>query len=619
MKAFHSILCIAGLASAVILAARPAAGQTAAARSEPRPLAALIEPHEPADSGPALSSCAACHTCDRPAADDPCLRPCPHAFTAPPPDAPGPTAPSAPSLAPSPAPPDVVMLDELADLYQPVPFDHRGHAEMAEMSSGCVVCHHHTPRGQEHPACRTCHESATAREDIAMPGLKGAYHRQCLNCHRQWSHDNACSACHVPAAAAGGLAAPQPPPAPADVLGRMTPPIALKATYVYATGHLPAPVVTFHHADHGSAYGVRCAECHQGDSCGRCHDNSMSPDAGMAHEGGSAVKSACLACHDGAHCADCHDRAERPPFDHAERAGWPLEPHHVGVPCGQCHGPVGEFTVPSPTCHACHVRPPRGGGLSHHLAAAGSAPAADANCLACHDDVKNRVEHAACVHGPASTSAGCAACHPTSQGLSPRPTRDSQRELCLGCHDRPIDGGRGRPLADIAALLAENPNHHGPVRDGHCSACHDPHASPHERLLVGEYTPGFYAAFDLSQYELCYSCHNDKQVLSESGTMLTGFRQGDLNLHWLHVNREKGRTCRACHEVHASDRPFHLRESVPFGNSGWMLPINYERTTDGGSCAPGCHAAKAYDRTPSVQASAGSIARPHDHRMTVPD
>jgi predicted CXXCH cytochrome family protein len=56
----------------------------------------------------------------------------------------------------------------------------------------------------------------------------------------------------------------------------------------------------------------------------------------------------------------------------------------------------------------------------------------------------------------------------------------------------------------------------------------------------------------------------------------------------------KGRTCRACHETHASNFPKHIREAVPFGS--WDLPVNFEKTESGGSCAPGCHKEKKYDR-----------------------
>ena len=75
-----------------------------------------------------------------------------------------------------------------------------------------------------------------------------------------------------------------------------------------------------------------------------------------------------------------------------------------------------------------------------------------------------------------------------------------------------------------------------------------------------------------------------------------------MNLHYLHVNRDKkGRTCRACHETHASNAEKHIRDSVPFGKGGWELPIGFEKTASGGSCSPGCHKPIGYDRDRAVE------------------
>jgi hypothetical protein len=115
--------------------------------------------------------------------------------------------------------------------------------------------------------------------------------------------------------------------------------------------------------------------------------------------------------------------------------------------------------------------------------------------------------------------------------------------------------------------------------------------------LTESYPALFYAPFKVDTFKLCFRCHSQDLALKPTGTGLTKFRNGEKNLHFLHVNQEKGRTCRACHEVHASTRPAHIRDAVPFGNSGWMLKINFEQTPNGGSCAPGCHAPKTYDRT----------------------
>ena len=41
--------------------------------------------------------------------------------------------------------PKVVILNELENEYEPVPFDHLAHARMAQMWSGCETCHHYSP------------------------------------------------------------------------------------------------------------------------------------------------------------------------------------------------------------------------------------------------------------------------------------------------------------------------------------------------------------------------------------------------------------------------------------------------------------------------------------------
>ena len=46
-------------------------------------------------------------------------------------------------------------------------------------------------------------------------------------------------------------------------------------------------------------------------------------------------------------------------------------------------------------------------------------------------------------------------------------------------------------------------------------------------------------------------------MTEERSKTVTDFRYGNVNLHKLHVNREKGRTCRACHNIHASDQYDH--------------------------------------------------------------
>ncbi|MEW6006499.1 MAG: cytochrome C, partial [Stygiobacter sp.] len=115
------------------------------------------------------------------------------------------------------------------------------------------------------------------------------------------------------------------------------------------------------------------------------------------------------------------------------------------------------------------------------------------------------------------------------------------------------------------------------------------------RLLKWIYPKEFYSSFSVEQYELCFKCHQPTLVLDPKTTTLTRFRNREQNLHFLHINKKvKGRTCRTCHETHASQRNRHIRESVPYGK--WDLPIHFEKTNEGGKCSPGCHAPKEYKR-----------------------
>ena len=96
---------------------------------------------------------------------------------------------------------------------------------MAEMWDGCETCHHYSPTtkpsaqalttAKAHapnqadaaviPACKSCHSvEVNPTTEIRMPSLKGAYHRQCLNCHREWTQANACVICHAARSTTGG-------------------------------------------------------------------------------------------------------------------------------------------------------------------------------------------------------------------------------------------------------------------------------------------------------------------------------------------------------------------------------------------------------------------------------
>ncbi len=342
--------------------------------------------------------CEACHTCQKPTPENLCLRSCTRTLAA------------AANEAFQKRVPDMVILNELEDLYLPVPFDHKGHASMAEMTRGCEVCHHYTPEGTEHPACKSCHEVSPIREDMRKPGLKGAYHRQCLSCHREWSHETACEICHQPKAGRGQGPGQTEPPRKDDIMGRMHPPIPEPDVTLYQTKYkeVTGTRVLFRHKEHIHRFGFRCAECHREDSCSRCHEEGKSE--AEREKTLEEHHNPCSQCHDMKapnlcdHCHRLESEPEPPPFDHAS-TGWPLGRYHENANCRACHIAV-KFVKLDRECNKCH-----GGWNAETFDHAVTGQLldehhAEAGCEECHLDRKF------------DAAPGCLECHEEEEGIA---------------------------------------------------------------------------------------------------------------------------------------------------------------------------------------------------------
>ena len=107
--------------------------------------------------------------------------------------------------------PERITIDALVEGYEASQFPHRqivsrlheiiGGDGLARHFHGstellCSGCHHNTPVGSRPPPCASCHtEEGSPTEDI--PGLRAAYHRQCVGCHEQMNiPKRGCTDCH---------------------------------------------------------------------------------------------------------------------------------------------------------------------------------------------------------------------------------------------------------------------------------------------------------------------------------------------------------------------------------------------------------------------------------------
>jgi hypothetical protein len=199
----------------------------------------------------------------------------------------------------------------------------------------------------------------------------------------------------------------------------------------------------------------------------------------------------------------------------------------------------------------------------------------------------------------------CIDCH-TTHSITHAGTSQFTMDViseCGACHDRPS------MRTDRSFYETYRKSYHGQVtalgsmRAARCSDCH---GSSHNALLRKKCPGSLYAPFELTNYALCFECHDPQSVLVEKTDVATDFRNGEVNLHFVHVNRKKkGRTCKTCHELHGAQQPKQIATNVEFTRQ-WVMPLGFSKTEDGGSCAPQCHEAVSYTRgKPAVKTDVG--------------
>ncbi len=118
--------------------------------------------------------------------------------------------------------PDEIEIDNLANLYEAVVFDHAMHVDATD---GCADCHHHTTGTEvSNEYCVKCHDDEVEMDVVACldchsadpvsadnlhnpkpgyfyhndkPNLKAAYHLNCIGCHQEVDGPIGCEDCHA--------------------------------------------------------------------------------------------------------------------------------------------------------------------------------------------------------------------------------------------------------------------------------------------------------------------------------------------------------------------------------------------------------------------------------------
>lgn len=321
--------------------------------------------------------------------------------------------------------------------------------------------------------------------------------------------------------------------------------------------------------------------------CIQCHKYMSSE--GQSHQSGKAK--GCVSCHD-SHASDSPKYLRQP------LPGLCLTCHEdlkeSMTAGGVVHGPVAGGCV---TCHDPHQ-------IRSGKALKAKSPEL---CMTCHEHFNESLSAMSTRHPMLLTGDGCQRCHQPHVGQRRNLLSKVSQDLCLSCHSKDIKTASGRTIPSRTYLTDKDVHRHGPLASSNCARCHEPHGNGGFRFLRKAYPSTFYSPYSTEAYGLCFSCHDSALVTAAKTSGATNFRDGDLNLHYVHVKKpQKGRTCRVCHDAHASENVYLIRDSIQFGE--WKLPIDFDKTDDGGTCAAGCHAVKTYSRAGKAASEADADA-----------
>lgn len=112
--------------------------------------------------------------------------------------------------------PEKVIIRDLSERYKEVEFPHGKVFRSLErridgdklaayfhLEEGtlCQGCHHYSPAVNKPPRCGFCHGRPFDEKHLLAPGLKGAFHRQCIGCHDRMGIEKPigvdCTSCHA--------------------------------------------------------------------------------------------------------------------------------------------------------------------------------------------------------------------------------------------------------------------------------------------------------------------------------------------------------------------------------------------------------------------------------------
>jgi predicted CXXCH cytochrome family protein len=303
------------------------------------------------------------------------------------------------------------------------------------------------------------------------------------------------------------------------------------------------------HNPHASSHGKLLGE-DPNKICNKCHEGIVPKSPKSSHR--VVMEGNCVKCHD-PHasknkfvllksgndlCFDCHKNIGNA----VAKAKFKHNPVEKG--CVNCHDPhastKGKHLLKNDLialCLSCH-KTDRPNFSKQHM----NYSVVKSDCSSCHD--AHGSDKAGIlfdnVHAPVANKA-CTQCHEAPTSPDALRTKKAGFELCRGCH------------ANMMNDTFNKNRIHWPVVDKvGCLNCHEPHASPQKKLLMGD------------MKSLCGKCHIDtiasQEKLAEKEKQENAAAKGRVIKGSLTHNPIQEGSCDACHSSHASDGAFLLKQ-----------------------------------------------------------
>lgn len=294
-------------------------------------------------------------------------------------------------------------------------------------------------------------------------------------------------------------------------------------------------------------------------------------------------------------CKVCHqvigNTEKHPIFEKTNAAA-------INKACFVCHDEMSTLTTNSHSVHkvisekactSCHD--PHQSEHKHLLKESGQLNL----CVKCHE-AQSKIHSR---HALKEMKEGCLSCHQPHSSKEAHLLKKSERATCLACHAEKVKGISQDILAITSWTTLPDSSVHKPIVKGECGKCHEVHGSETKYLLRSGYSKDLYVKNLKDDLALCFQCHKEALFKNKEATTETQFRNGKQNLHQFHVvGGKKIRNCMVCHDPHASSQGSLIRAS--FAYPPLKVPLEFKKTTNGGTCATACHRAVEYNRIKAV-------------------